>query len=130
MAKAKGVKRAMLLPVSGPFHSALMQPTAEVMAQALAKVTINRPSVPLIANVTARPVSEPAQIMQGLVDQVTGTVRWRESVAFMAEAGVTKFYEVGTGKVLSGLIKRIAESASSVTLGTPEDIVAFNAARR
>ncbi len=129
LAKAKGVKRAMMLPVSGPFHSALMQPTADVMAQALAKVTIKPPSVPLVANVAAKPVSEPSQLRQGLVDQVTGTVRWRESVAFMAEAGVTTFYEVGSGKVLSGLIRRIAEGASSVSVGTPEDVAAFKAAR-
>ncbi len=129
LAKAKGVKRAMMLPVSGPFHSALMQPTADVMAQALAKVTIKPPSVPLVANVAAKPVSEPSQLRQGLVDQVTGTVRWRESVAFMAEAGVTTFYEVGSGKVLSGLIRRIAEGASTVSVGTPDDVAAFKAAR-
>jgi [acyl-carrier-protein] S-malonyltransferase len=130
LAKEKGVKRAMLLPVSGPFHSALMQPTADVMAQALAKVTIKPPSVPLIANVAAAPVSEPSQIRQGLIDQVTGTVRWRESVAFMAAAGVTTFYEVGAGKVLSGLIKRIADGAGGLSVGTPEDVAAFKAARQ
>jgi [acyl-carrier-protein] S-malonyltransferase len=130
LAKEKGVKRAMMLPVSGPFHSALMQPTADVMAQALAKVTIKPPSVPLVANVAAKPVSEPSQIRQGLIDQVTGTVRWRESVAFMAAAGVTTFYEVGAGKVLSGLIKRIAEGAGGLSVGTPEDVAAFKAARQ
>jgi [acyl-carrier-protein] S-malonyltransferase len=130
LAKEKGVKRAMMLPVSGPFHSALMQPTADVMAQALAKVTIKPPSVPLVANVAAKPVSEPSQIRQGLVDQVTGTVRWRESVALMAAAGVTTFYEVGAGKVLSGLIKRIAEGAGGLSVGTPEDVAAFKAARQ
>jgi [acyl-carrier-protein] S-malonyltransferase len=130
LAKEKGVKRAMMLPVSGPFHSALMQPTADVMAQALAKVTIRPPSVPVVANVAAGPVSEPSQIRQGLVDQVTGTVRWRESVAFMAAAGVTTFYEVGAGKVLSGLIKRIAEGAGGLSVGTPEDVAAFKAARQ
>ena len=102
IAKAKGVRRAMLLPVSAPFHSALMQPAAEVMADALGKVTIKPPVVPLVANVTAAPVTDPARIMRGLVEQVTGTVRWRESVAFMAAAGVTNFYEVGSGKVLPG----------------------------
>ena len=102
VAKAKGVRRAMLLPVSAPFHSALMQPAAEVMAEALGKVTINAPVVPLVANVTAAPVTDPAQIRRGLVEQVTGTVRWRELVAFMAAAGVTHFYEVGSGKVLVG----------------------------
>jgi [acyl-carrier-protein] S-malonyltransferase len=130
LAKEKGVKRAMMLPVSGPFHSALMQPTADVMAQALAKVTIKPPSVPLVANVAAKPVSEPSQIRQGLVDQVTGTVRWRESVALMAAAGVTTFYEVGAGKVLSGLIKRIADGAGGLSVGTPEDVAAFKAARQ
>jgi [acyl-carrier-protein] S-malonyltransferase len=129
IAKAKGVRRAMLLPVSAPFHSALMQPAAEVMADALAKVTIKAPVVPLVANVTAEPVTDPAQIMRGLVEQVTGTVRWRESVAFMASAGVNVFYEVGSGKVLSGLVKRIAEGANGMSIGTPDDVAAFKAAR-
>jgi [acyl-carrier-protein] S-malonyltransferase len=129
IAKAKGVRRAMLLPVSAPFHSALMQPAAEVMADALGKVTIKQPVVPLIANVTAAPVTEPQQILHGLVEQVTGTVRWRESVAFMAAAGVTNFYEVGSGKVLSGLVKRIADGANGMSIGTPDDIAAFKAAR-
>jgi len=128
IAKAKGVRRAMLLPVSAPFHSALMQPAAEVMADALAKVTIKPPVVPLVANVTAEPVTDPAQIMRGLVEQVTGTVRWRESVAFMASAGVNAFYEVGSGKVLSGLVKRIAEGANGVSIGTPDDVAAYKAA--
>jgi [acyl-carrier-protein] S-malonyltransferase len=129
VAKAKGVRRAMLLPVSAPFHSALMQPAAEVMAEALAAVTIKEPVVPLVANVTARPVSDPAQIRRGLVEQVTGTVRWRESVAFMASAGVTDFYEVGSGKVLAGLVKRIADGATGVSIGTPDDVAAYKAAR-
>ncbi len=129
IAKAKGVRRAMLLPVSAPFHSALMQPAAEVMAEALGKVTIDTPAVPLIANVTAAPVTDPAQIRRGLVEQVTGTVRWRESVAFMAAAGVTHFYEVGSGKVLAGLIKRIAEGATGVSIGTPDDVAVFKTAR-
>jgi [acyl-carrier-protein] S-malonyltransferase len=128
VAKAKGVRRAMLLPVSAPFHSALMQPAADVMAEALSKVTIKPPVVPLVSNVTAAPVTEPAQIMRGLVEQVTGTVRWRESVAFMASTGVVQFFEVGSGKVLSGLVKRIAEGASGVSIGTPDDIAAFKAA--
>jgi [acyl-carrier-protein] S-malonyltransferase len=85
--------------------------------------------VPLIANVTAKPVNDPEQIMRGLVEQVTGTVRWRESMQFMALAGVTRFYEVGSGKVLSGLVKRIAEGAIGVSIGTPDDIVAFKTAR-
>jgi [acyl-carrier-protein] S-malonyltransferase len=129
ISKAKGVRRAMLLPVSAPFHSALMQPAAEVMAAALAQVTIKPPRVPLIANMLAQPVTDPAQIVRGLIEQVSGTVRWRESVAFMAAAGVTTFYEVGSGRVLSGLVKRIAEGASGVSIGTPEDVAAFKAAR-
>jgi [acyl-carrier-protein] S-malonyltransferase len=129
IAKAKGVRRAMMLPVSGPFHSALMQPSAAVMADALAKVTVKPPSVPLVANVLAKPTSDPGEIVRGLVAQVTGTVRWRESIAFMAQAGVTTFYEVGSGKVLSGLVKRIAEGASGVSIGTPEDVAAFKASR-
>jgi [acyl-carrier-protein] S-malonyltransferase len=129
IAKAKGVRRAMMLPVSGPFHSALMQPAAEVMADALAKVTVKPPTVPLIANVLAQPTSDPAEIVRGLVAQVTGTVRWRESIAFMAQAGVTTFYEVGSGKVLSGLVKRIAEGASGVSIGAPDDVAAFKATR-
>src|SRR5262245_5188844 len=129
VAKAKGVRRAMMLPVSGPFHSALMQPAADVMAQALAKVSIKPPAVPLVANVLAKPVTDPALIVRGLVEQVTGTVRWRESIAHMAGQGVTTFYEVGSGKVLSGLVKRIAEGATGVSIGTPEDVGAFKAAR-
>jgi [acyl-carrier-protein] S-malonyltransferase len=129
IAKAKGVRRAMMLPVSGPFHSALMQPSAAVMADALAKVTVKPPSVPLVANVLAKPTTDPGEIVRGLVAQVTGTVRWRESIAFMAQAGVTTFYEVGSGKVLSGLVKRIAEGASGVSIGTPEDVAAFKASR-
>jgi [acyl-carrier-protein] S-malonyltransferase len=129
IAKAKGVRRAMMLPVSGPFHSALMQPAAEVMAGALAKVTVKPPCVPLVANVLAQPTSDPAEIVRGLIAQVTGTVRWRESIAFMAQAGVTTFYEVGSGKVLSGLVKRIVEGATGVSIGSPEDVAAFKAAR-
>ncbi|HEY3641575.1 MAG TPA: ACP S-malonyltransferase [Xanthobacteraceae bacterium] len=129
IAKDKGVRRAMMLPVSGPFHSALMQPAADVMRDALAEVSIKPPAVPLVANVLARPTSDPRQIAQGLVDQVTGTVRWRESIAFMAAAGVTLFYEVGAGKILSGLVKRIAEGASAVTVGSPEEVAAFKVAR-
>jgi [acyl-carrier-protein] S-malonyltransferase len=129
IAKDKGVRRAMMLPVSGPFHSALMQPAADVMREALAAVAIKPPVVPLVANVLAAATSDPRQIVRGLIEQVTGTVRWRESVAFMAGAGVTTFYEVGAGKVLSGLVKRIAEGASGVTIGTPEEVAAFQAAR-
>jgi [acyl-carrier-protein] S-malonyltransferase len=129
IAKDKGVRRAMMLPVSGPFHSDLMQPAAEVMREALAGVSIKPPAVPLVANVLARPTSDPQQIARGLVEQVTGTVRWRESVAFMAAAGVSIFYEVGAGKVLSGLVKRIAEGASGIAIGSPDEVVAFKAAR-
>jgi [acyl-carrier-protein] S-malonyltransferase len=129
IAKAKGVRRAMLLPVSAPFHSALMAPAAEVMRDALAKVTIRPPAVPVVANVLARPTQDPTEIMRGLVEQVTGTVRWRESMLFMTQAGVTTFFEVGSGKVLSGLVKRIAESATGVSIGTPEDIAKYKATR-
>jgi [acyl-carrier-protein] S-malonyltransferase len=127
LAKAKGAKRAMLLPVSAPFHCALMQPAAEVMAAALSKVNVQRPVVPVVANVLAKPVEAPTEIVQALVAQVTGTVRWRESVAFMAHAGVTRFHEVGAGKVLSGLIKRIAEGTTASAIGTPEDVAVFKA---
>jgi [acyl-carrier-protein] S-malonyltransferase len=129
IAKAKGAKRAMLLQVSAPFHCALMQPAADVMADALAKVTVKPPVVPVVANVLARAVSDPGEIVRALVAQVTGTVRWRECVGFMAGQGVTKFYEVGAGKVLSGLIKRIADGAFGTAIGTAEDVAAFKAAR-
>jgi [acyl-carrier-protein] S-malonyltransferase len=129
IAKTKGVRRAMLLPVSAPFHSALMQPAAEVMADALGKVTIKPPRVPLVANVLSRAITDPAEIVRGLVAQVSGTVRWRESVAFMAQAGVTTFYEIGSGKVLTALSRRIVEGVSGVAVGMPEDVVAFQAAR-
>lgn len=128
-AKANGVKRAMMLPVSAPFHCALMQPAADAMAEALSKVSIKAPAVPVVANVLAQPITDPAAIIDALVRQVTGTVRWRESVAFMAEAGVTSFYEVGSGKVLAGLIKRIADAATVSSIGTPEDVARFKSAR-
>jgi [acyl-carrier-protein] S-malonyltransferase len=129
IAKDKGARRAILLPVSAPFHCALMQPAADAMADALSKVTVKPPVVPLVANVLARPTSDPAEIVKSLIAQVTGTVRWRESVAFMAGAGVDRFYEVGAGKVLSGLVKRIADGASGTAIGTPDDVAAFKAAR-
>jgi [acyl-carrier-protein] S-malonyltransferase len=129
LAKAKGAKRAMLLPVSAPFHCALMQPAADVMAQALAQVKVNAPVVPVVANVRAQPISDPNEIVGSLVMQVTGTVRWRECVEFMAGAGVTAFYEIGAGKVLSGLVKRLAAGASAAAIGTPHDIAAFKAAK-
>ncbi|MBN9048017.1 MAG: ACP S-malonyltransferase [Rhizobiales bacterium] len=129
IAKAKGAKRAMLLPVSAPFHCAMMQPAADVMATELAKVQVNVPKVPVVANVLAQPVMDPAEIVKRLVEQVTGTVRWRESVSYMAGQGVTTFYEVGAGKVLSGLVKRIADTATGVPVGTPPDVAAFKASR-
>jgi [acyl-carrier-protein] S-malonyltransferase len=129
IAKGKGARRAMMLPVSAPFHCALMRPAADAMAQALAAVTVKAPAVPVVANVLAKPVSEPAEIVRALVAQVTGTVRWRESIAFMAGQGVTAFYEIGAGKVLSGLVKRIADGASGIAIGIPDDVAAFKAAR-
>jgi [acyl-carrier-protein] S-malonyltransferase len=129
IAKAKGAKRAMLLPVSAPFHCTLMQPAADAMAQALAQVTVRPPAVPLVANVLARAVTDPAEIVKSLIEQVTGTVRWRECVAYMAANGVTAFYEVGAGKVLSGLVKRIADGATGTAIGTPDDVTAFKAVR-
>jgi [acyl-carrier-protein] S-malonyltransferase len=130
IAKAKGAKRAIMLTVSAPFHCALMRPAADVMAQALAAVSVNQPAVPVVANVLAQPVTEPAEIVRLLVEQVTGTVRWRECVSFMAGEGVTTFYELGAGKVLSGLVKRIADGANGVAVGAPADVDAFIASRR
>jgi len=129
IAKGRGVKRAMMLPVSAPFHCALMAPAAEAMTKALAKVSVKPPRVPLVANVLARPIIEPAEIVASLVEQVTGTVRWRESVLYMTQAGVTTFYEIGAGRVLTGLIKRIAEGAETSSIGTPDDIARLKAAR-
>jgi [acyl-carrier-protein] S-malonyltransferase len=125
LAKLKGAKRAMLLPVSAPFHCALMQPAAEAMAAALAKVEIKRPKAPLIANVTARATQDPAEIRKNLVAQIVGAVRWRESVLHMAEHGVSRFVELGAGKVLSGLVKRIAEGATAISIGAPDDVEVF-----
>jgi [acyl-carrier-protein] S-malonyltransferase len=127
IARQKGAKRAMMLTVSAPFHCALMQPAADAMAQALAEVTVRAPAVPVVANVIARPVTAPADIVRRLVEQVTGTVRWRDSVAYMAQQGVTAFYEVGTGKVLSGLVKRIADGAIGVAIGSPDDVATYRA---
>jgi [acyl-carrier-protein] S-malonyltransferase len=123
IAKSRGARRAMLLPVSAPFHCRLMQPAAEAMAQALSGVAIRKPSAPLISNVLAGPVTEPDQIRARLIEQVTGTVRWRESVAYMANHGVTRFFEIGAGKVLSGLVKRIADGAVGIPVGSPNDVV-------
>jgi [acyl-carrier-protein] S-malonyltransferase len=125
LAKTKGVKRALILPVSAPFHCALMQPAAEAMAEALAKVTIHRPIVPLIANVLAKPIVEPDEIRARLVEQVTGTVRWAESCEWLGTQGITHFVEIGAGKVLSGLVKRIVDGATAVNIGTPDDVKTY-----
>ena len=126
IAKQKGAKRAVLLPVSAPFHCSLMAPAADGMAEALANVAMAPPSVPLVANVTARPVTEPDLIRQHLIEQVTGMVRWTESVTWLtSEGGVDALYELGTGKVLTGLARRIARDAAAQALNTPEDIDAF-----
>jgi [acyl-carrier-protein] S-malonyltransferase len=122
LAKEKGAKRAVLLPVSAPFHCALMEPAAEVMAQALEQVDINRPAVPVVANVVAEGITDPATIRSLLVQQVTGSVRWRESVQWMAENGVTEIWEIGAGKALSGMVRRIERSIACAAIGTPDDI--------
>lgn len=126
IAKAKGAKRAILLPVSAPFHCALMQPAAEAMAEALDGVEVKAPVVPVVANVLAEANSDPARIRDLLVRQVTGSVRWRGSVEWMAGQGVSAFWEVGAGKALSGMIRRIAKEAECRAFGTPEDIAALN----
>ena len=128
IAKAQGVKRAVLLPVSAPFHCRLMAPAAEAMRAALAGATIQAPSVPVVANMLATPISDPDAIREALVAQVCGTVRWRESVRFMADAGVTRFLELGAGKVLAGLVKRIAPEATATSIGVADDIGAMAAA--
>jgi [acyl-carrier-protein] S-malonyltransferase len=127
IAQTKGAKRAVMLAVSAPFHCALMQPAADAMREALGTVTVNAPAVPVVANVEAAPITDPAAIRDALVRQVTGTVRWRESVAHMAAQGVEAFYEIGSGKVLTGLVKRIASGASATAISTPEDVAAFKA---
>ena len=123
LAKAKGAKRAILLPVSAPFHCALMAPAAEIMAQALADVTILSPAVPVIANVSAKPVSDPNEIRQLLVAQVTGAVRWRETVSWLGAQGVTDVWEIGAGKALSGMVRRIERSIACRAVSTPEDVI-------
>ena len=127
IAKAKGARRAIMLQVSAPFHCALMKPAAEAMAEALARVDFKAPRIPLVANVLAEATSDPVEIRKRLVDQVTGTVRWRECMLYMAHEGVNSFYEVGAGKVLSGLVKRIAEGATGTSIGQPADIETFKA---
>jgi [acyl-carrier-protein] S-malonyltransferase len=124
IAKAKGAKRAILLPVSAPFHCALMAPAAAVMADALAKVELHAPAVPRVANVLAEPIRDPIEIKRRLVEQVTGMVRWRESITWLGANGVDVFVEVGAGKVLSGLAKRIVDGAETLAVGTPADIEA------
>lgn len=122
IAKGKGGRRAVILPVSAPFHCSLMQPAADAMAAALADVTIHAPVVPLVANVLARPISDPAEIRTRLVEQVTGTVRWRESIEWLSGEGVDTFVEIGAGKVLSGMVKRIAKDATGLSVNVPGDV--------
>ena len=128
IAKEKGAKRAMLLPVSAPFHCSLMAPAADVMASALEGVEITAPNVPLVANVAATAVTDPAEIRSLLVAQVTGSVRWRESVGYMAARGVTEIWEIGAGKALSGMIRRVDKSIATKSVGTPDDMTAAVAA--
>jgi [acyl-carrier-protein] S-malonyltransferase len=126
IAREAGAKRALLLPVSAPFHCPLMSPAADAMAEALAKVEIKPPVVPLVANVIARPINDPAEILVRLVEQVTAMVRWTESVGWLVgEGGVGELVELGAGKVLTGLAKRIAPEATAVSIGTPADVDAF-----
>lgn len=127
IAKEKGAKRAVLLPVSAPFHCPLMQPAADVMAQALAEVSIQAPAVPLVANVRAAAVQDPDEIRDLLVTQVTGSVRWRESVMWMAGQGVTEIWEIGAGKALSGMIRRIERSIACKNIGVAADLAALKA---
>lgn len=127
IAKDRGARRPVLLPVSAPFHCALMQPAAEAMAAALGEASIKPPCVPLVSNVLAAPVTEPEEIRKLLVAQVTGAVRWRESMIYMAEKGTSLFVECGAGKVLSGLVKRIVAVARGVSIGSPADIDAYRA---
>ena len=124
LAKERGAKRAVLLPVSAPFHCALMEPAAEAMAVALDSVEIQRPSVPLVANVRANAESDPTTIRSLLVEQVTGSVRWRESVSYMGAQGVTEIWEVGAGKALSGMIRRINRDIATRAIGTAADVKA------
>lgn len=122
--KVYGLRRAVMLPVSAPFHCALMKPAADAMAAALDNVKVNAPKVPIFANVTAAPVSDPTEIKRLLVEQVCGTVRWRECVQGMAAQGVTSFVEVGSGKVLAGLVKRIDKTLNALSVGAPADLEA------
>ncbi|PID35822.1 MAG: [acyl-carrier-protein] S-malonyltransferase [Rhodobacterales bacterium] len=124
IAKGKGARRAVLLPVSAPFHCALMQPAAEAMAEALSHVDIQRPAVPLVANVRAAAISDPTTIRSLLVEQVTGSVRWRESVQFMAGEGVNEIWEIGAGKALSGMIRRIDRAVATRNMESAEEVKA------
>ncbi len=130
LAKARGAKRAVMLPVSAPFHCALMQPAADAMAKALSEVAMQAPVVPVMANVKAAPLTDPAAIRAALVEQVTGTVRWRECVAAMVAAGVTQFIELGSGKVLTGLARKNAPTAAALAINAPDDFAAAVAALR
>ncbi|MCV2875626.1 ACP S-malonyltransferase [Rhodobacteraceae bacterium XHP0102] len=125
IAKGRGAKRAVMLPVSAPFHCALMQPAADVMAEALADVPLAAPAVPLVGNVMASPSDDPDTIRKNLITQVTGRVRWRESVIWMAENGVRNTWEIGAGKALSGMVKRIAREIETTSIGTAADIAAL-----
>lgn len=125
LAKAEGIRRAMLLPVSAPFHCALMEPAAEAMAEALEKVAIRPPVVPVVANVSAAKATDPAEIRELLVKQVTATVRWRECIQAMAAMGCDRFVELGAGKVLTGLMKRLVPEAQASSVGSPADVEAF-----
>ncbi len=125
LAAERGLKRSVRLPVSAPFHCPLMQPAADAMAEALETVAVNAPVVPLVANVTASAVSDPVEIRRLLVEQVTGMVRWRESVLYMKAQGVESLVELGAGKVLAGLVKRIDKEVAAVSVGTPADVDAF-----
>ncbi len=125
LATAKGAKRAIALPVSAPFHSRLMAPAAQTMSYALAETVIRPPTVPIVCNVSAKAENDPAILRRLLVEQVTGTVRWRESVSYMKMQGVTELIELGAGKVLSGLTKRIEPDMSAQSIGTPEQIEKF-----
>jgi [acyl-carrier-protein] S-malonyltransferase len=126
-AKAAGARRAVRLPVSAPFHCSLMRPAAERLAAALAGVRVNAPSVPVVANVTAEPTQDAARIKELLVEQVTAPVRWEESIQAIAKLGVTRAYELGSGAVLKGLVKRIAESIEATAIGEPHETEAFQA---
>lgn len=128
LAKSRGAKRAVMLPVSAPFHCDLMAPAAAAMAEALADVEIAPPVVPVVANLRASAVADPDEIRSLLVAQVTGRVRWRESVAWMAARGVTEYWEIGAGKALSGMIRRIDRGARTLAVGTPDDVAAALAA--